>query len=86
MEREANKLRELQAAAEKEASSGDDGSAVGTEDDKLLADGRSVYVGNVSVAIPEASSLGPTTDLRLIMEPHQKRFKCISKPVELLTE
>jgi len=48
MEREANKLRELQAAAEKEANSGDDASAVGTEDDKHLADGRSVYIGNVS--------------------------------------
>ena len=48
MEREANKLRELQAAAEKEANSGDDASALGTEDDKHLADGRSIYVGNVS--------------------------------------
>lgn len=48
MEREANKLRELQAAAEKEANSGEEGSTLGTEDDKQAADIRSVYVGNVS--------------------------------------
>jgi len=48
MEREANKLRELQAAAEA-ANSGDDGSAMETEDDKSGADNRSVYVGNVRI-------------------------------------
>ena len=51
MEREANKLRELQAAAEKEANSGEDGSTLGTEDDKQAADGRSIYVGNVSTTL-----------------------------------
>ena len=51
MEREANKLRELQAAAES-AESGDAGAADGgvpmeTEEDKAVADSRSVFVGNV---------------------------------------
>lgn len=49
MEREASKLRELQAAAaEQSAQSGDDGSVVENEEDKAAADGRSVYVGNVN--------------------------------------
>lgn len=83
MEREANKLRELQAAAEKEANSGDDASALGTEDDKHLADGRSVYVGNVSPLILEPFTLRRIFDARLIMRQLQKRFKCIFKLVEL---
>lgn len=51
MEREANKLRELQAAAEKaergsqEAS--DSGVPMETEEDKAAADSRSIFVGNV---------------------------------------
>ncbi|KAF9057368.1 hypothetical protein BJ165DRAFT_1520757 [Panaeolus papilionaceus] len=55
MEREASKLRELQAAAaEQSAQSGDDGSVVENEEDKAAADGRSVYVGNVDYgATPE---------------------------------
>jgi len=51
MEREANKLRELQAAAEKEANSTEEGSALGTEDEKMATDSRSVYVGNVSIVL-----------------------------------
>ena len=48
MEREANKLRELQAAAEQANHSGEDsGTAMDTEN-KELSDSRSVYVGNVS--------------------------------------
>lgn len=46
MEMEANKLRELQAAAEQNQAS-DAGSAMETDEDKAGADGRSVYVGNV---------------------------------------
>ena len=53
MEREANKLRELQAAAEKQE--GDDsGTGSGTpvpmetEEDKSEADNRSIFIGNVS--------------------------------------
>jgi hypothetical protein len=46
MEAEAKKLRELQAAAEQENGGTDDG-AMDTEEDKSLADSRSVYVGNV---------------------------------------
>jgi len=55
MEREANKLRELQAAAAEQANSADEaGSAMETDDDKTGADGRSVYVGNVDYgATPE---------------------------------
>lgn len=48
MEMEANKLRELQAAAEQANAGDDSGSAMETDDDKAGADGRSVYVGNVS--------------------------------------
>lgn len=48
MEREANKLRELQAAAEQANHSGEDSAAMDTEEDKALSDSRSVYVGNVS--------------------------------------
>lgn len=52
MEREANKLRELQAAAEKaeraSVEAGDASVPMETEEDKAAADGRSVFVGNVS--------------------------------------
>jgi hypothetical protein len=52
MEREAKKLRELQAAAESstaaEHTEGEEGVAMETEDDKALIDSRSVFVGNVS--------------------------------------
>lgn len=49
MEMEANKLRQLQAAAEQANHSGEDsGTAMDTEEDKALSDSRSVYVGNVS--------------------------------------
>ncbi|TFK56058.1 RNA-binding domain-containing protein [Heliocybe sulcata] len=51
MEREAKKLRELQAAAEKAAAGsegeGGEGVPMETEEDKAAADSRSVYVGNV---------------------------------------
>ena len=47
MEREANKLRELQAAAEQEHSAEDNGGSMETDDDKANTDGRSIYVGNV---------------------------------------
>ena len=52
MEREANKLRELQAAAENaegaESVSGEGGAAMDTDEDRAAADARSVFVGNVS--------------------------------------
>ncbi|KAI0285046.1 hypothetical protein BGY98DRAFT_1105400 [Russula aff. rugulosa BPL654] len=51
MEREAKKLRELQAAAESSTAvdhpEGEDGVPMETEDDKALIDSRSVFVGNV---------------------------------------
>ncbi|KAF9563694.1 RNA-binding domain-containing protein [Agrocybe pediades] len=56
MEREANKLRELQAAAAEQAANSSDahGTAMDTDEDKANADSRSVYVGNVDYsATPE---------------------------------
>ena len=48
MEKEAEKLRELQAAAETANSTGGGEEVpMETEEDKMAADGRSVYVGNV---------------------------------------
>lgn len=49
MEREANKLRELQSAAEKaeQSSQGSEQVPMETEEDKAAADSRSIYVGNV---------------------------------------
>ena len=52
MEGEANKLRELQAAAEKaEQSANGEQVPMETEEEKAAADGRSIYVGNVSRTI-----------------------------------
>jgi polyadenylate-binding protein 2 len=52
MEREANKLRELQAAAAEsnnaDGGEGETGEAMETDEDKSVADSRSVFVGNVS--------------------------------------
>ncbi|KIY49578.1 hypothetical protein FISHEDRAFT_41201, partial [Fistulina hepatica ATCC 64428] len=55
MEREAKKLRELQAAAEKENNAEiAPGEPMDTEEDKAVADSRSIYVGNVDYgATPE---------------------------------
>ena len=47
MEMEAKKLRELQAEAEASQQKGQE-AAMETDEDKNSADGRSVYVGNVS--------------------------------------
>jgi hypothetical protein len=56
MEREAKKLRELQAAAQSsstgEQQEGEDGVPMETEDEKALIDSRSVFVGNVSDLYP----------------------------------
>jgi hypothetical protein len=58
MEREAKKLRELQAAAESSTSmeqpEGEEGAAMETEDEKALIDSRSVFVGNVSHTCPHS--------------------------------
>lgn len=55
MEKEAAKLREMQAAAEKASEAGgSDGTPMDTEEDKTAADNRSIYVGNVDYsATPE---------------------------------
>jgi polyadenylate-binding protein 2 len=46
MEKEADKLRQLQAAAESATEGGD---AIVTDEDKAVADSRSVFVGNASI-------------------------------------
>ncbi|KAF7331805.1 RRM domain-containing protein [Mycena kentingensis (nom. inval.)] len=54
MEQEAIKLRELQAAAAIDTPAGDEASQMDVEDDKTIADGRSIYIGNVDYgATPE---------------------------------
>ncbi|KAH0839693.1 hypothetical protein J3R83DRAFT_614 [Lanmaoa asiatica] len=58
MEREAKKLRELQAAAESQSAAGgagtDQGVPMETEEDRAIADSRSIFVGNVDYgATPE---------------------------------
>ncbi|OBZ76531.1 Polyadenylate-binding protein 2 [Grifola frondosa] len=54
MEKEASVLREMQAAAEKEehagSQAGDTSVPMDTEEDKMAADSRSVFVGNVDYA------------------------------------
>lgn len=49
MEREASKLRELQAAAEKAENEqeANGGVPMDTEEDKAASDNRSIYIGNV---------------------------------------
>jgi hypothetical protein len=90
MEREASKLRELQAAAESaNADSEMDGSGVPmeTEEDKALIDSRSVYVGNVrflcvDLPILMAYSLNST---RLTTVLRQRRSKDIFRRAVQLT-
>jgi len=50
MEREAEKLRELQAAAESASTPNGADDAAPLEDEKTAIDGRSVFVGNVCPA------------------------------------
>ncbi|KAH7916739.1 hypothetical protein BJ138DRAFT_995064 [Hygrophoropsis aurantiaca] len=61
MEREAKKLRELQAAAESTNGGGADSDAgvpMETEEDKTLSDSRSIFIGNVDyAATPEEIQL-----------------------------
>jgi hypothetical protein len=91
MEREASKLRELQAAAESaNADSEMDGSGVPmeTEEDKALIDGRSVYVGNVStvcfVLAFRSYQLAICTH-RLITVLRRRRFKVTFRHAGRLT-
>jgi hypothetical protein len=61
MEREAKKLRELQAAAESSTNAeqvdGDESVPMETEDDKALIDSRSIFVGNVrDILVPLCAS------------------------------
>lgn len=72
MEREAQKLRELQDAANKQSAGGistsgsseDPGAPMeGTEDDKMVSDSRSIYVGNVRAIV--YLSLSSPTDIHI---------------------
>lgn len=47
MEKEANKLREMQAEQEQANASMDTGGPMETDEDKSAADIRSIYIGNV---------------------------------------
>ena len=87
MEAEAAKLRELQAAAEEpQDGTGSNAEAMETDDDRHAADERSIYVGNVrkfhvfysSVHVFNVFSILRWTTVLLL-----KRYKHISKPVEL---
>lgn len=86
MEREAEKLRELQAAAEKE--NGDDVVvAMETDEDKTASDGRSVYVGNVSSFVFSTGvTLTRRCSCRSTTVQLRRRFKGTSRHVERSTE
>ncbi|KAG6820447.1 hypothetical protein H0H93_000443 [Arthromyces matolae] len=58
MEKEAQKLRELQAAADSSATVGSEDHAMETEEDKTMADNRSIYVGNVQCIPFKAAGAG----------------------------
>jgi len=64
MEREAKKLRELQAAAESQSAAGgattNQGVPMETEEERAVADSRSVFVGNVGLVIWCRFSLPPS--------------------------
>jgi len=82
MEREAKKLRELQAAAESstavEHPEGEEGVPMETEDDKALIDNRSVFVGNVSDTRPY---YGPRLTLSIRYRSIIVRQLKISRPI-----
>ena len=83
MEREANKLRELQAAAEKAERSTPSAEQVPmeTEEDKAAADSRSIYVGNVRTKHSALASLAHSEAYRSTTLPRLKRFSSISRHV-----
>lgn len=80
MEREAKKLRELQAAAEANSGAEDgEGTTEGGDDESGATDNRSVYVGNVC---DNLGSLGhKLTWSRLTTVQRQKKSKHIFKHV-----
>lgn len=71
MEREASKLRELQAAAEKsenpDAATDDAAVPMETDEDKAASDGRSIYVGNVRVVFVNSGTL---SDPEMVFSSH----------------
>lgn len=86
MEREAKKLRELQAAAESQSTIGgvatDRGVPMETEEERAVADSRSVFVGNVGLDIwCRFSPFSPLkmAVVRSITVQPQKRFRDISR-------
>lgn len=62
MEREANMLREMQAAAEKAeraSTEAETSTPMEMDEDQVAADSRSIYIGNVSGALRWSSALSP---------------------------
>jgi hypothetical protein len=55
MEREAEKLREIQAAAESASTPDGSDAAAQLEEDKTAVDARSVFVGNVRPSFYDAT-------------------------------
>lgn len=92
MEREAEKLRELQAAAESASTpEGADGAAQ-LEDEKTAVDGRSVFVGNVRPIFRHSTVVTDVANIflgvfacRSITALRRKSFKDISRRVEQST-
>lgn len=86
MEREAKKLRELQAAAESQSAAGGAGTNQGvpmeTEEEKAVADSRSVFVGNVGLVILTCS-FTQFAVTRSITVQLQKKSRVISRLVGL---
>ena len=80
MEREAKKLRELQAAAEKAAngSEGGENGPMEAEEDKTAIDSRSVYVGNVCLLAALPSPDTQFLTFRWITVPLQRKYKVTS--------
>lgn len=93
MEREANKLRELQAAAEKaergSVEASDTSVPMETEEDKAAADNRSIFVGNVSSPCSRSPLITRrinTFSHRSIIQRRPKKFRLTSRPVVSSTE
>ena len=90
MEREAKKLRELQAAAESstnvEQVEGEEAMPMETEDEKALIDNRSVFVGNVrDLSLLIGTTIDHLTFHRLTIAQQPKISRHTFKPAVPLT-
>jgi hypothetical protein len=84
MEAEAQKLRELQAAAEQATEAEADVPMAATDEDKAAADSRSVHVGNASTPLYllKLYALTRKYTIRLIITLRPRKYRPISKLVE----